>query len=148
MTIVFSTEEIVRLRAETPGCRNVVHFNYAGAALMTQPVIDATVEHTRLEGEIGGYEAADAAEGRIEGVYASIARLLNASRDEIALVENATRAWDMAFYAIPFQPGDRILTSMSEYASNVIAFLQIAQRGVTVEVVPNDEQGQLSVSAL
>ncbi len=82
------------------------------------------------------------------GVYDSVARMLNASANEIALVENATRAWDMAFYAIPFNPGDVILTSVSEYASNVIAFLQIAKRGVTVEVVPNDEFGQISIEAL
>jgi selenocysteine lyase/cysteine desulfurase len=54
----------------------------------------------------------------------------------------------MAFYAIPFNPGDVILTSVSEYASNVIAFLQIAKRGVTVEVVPNDEHGQISTESL
>jgi cysteine desulfurase/selenocysteine lyase len=144
----FSAEEIGRLRAETPGCKNVVHFNYAGSALMPQPVIDVTIDHITLEGEIGGYEAADLAEARVEAVYVSVARLLNAKSTEIAVVENATRAWDMAFYSIPFQRGDRILTSVSEYASNVISFLQIAERGVSVEVVPNDEHGQLSVTAL
>lgn len=55
----------------------------------------------------------------------------------------------MAFYSIPFEPGDRVLTAMSEYASNYIAFLQIARKtGAKVEPVPNDEHGQLSVDAL
>ena len=76
-------------------------------------------------------------------------RLLGCHRDEIAIVENATRAWDMAFYAIPFGPGDRILTAVAEYASNVIAFLQMARKtGAVVEVIPNEASGQLSVEAL
>ena len=55
----------------------------------------------------------------------------------------------MVFYAIPFQPGDRILTSVSEYSSNVISYYQVAAKtGAVVEVVPNDESGQLSVDAL
>lgn len=115
---------------------------------MPQAVVDATNAHTVLEAEIGGYEAEAAAQERFLRVYDSVGRLLNASPSEIALVENATRAWDMAFYAIPFNPGDVILTSISEYASNVIAFLQIGKRGVTVEVVPNDEFGQISIEAL
>ena len=55
----------------------------------------------------------------------------------------------MAYYALPFQEGDRILTARAEYASNAIAFLQTARRhGVSVETVPDDESGQLSVGAL
>jgi cysteine desulfurase / selenocysteine lyase len=115
---------------------------------MPAPVLNAVVDHLHREAEIGGYEAADEVEERLEGVYNTLARLIGAQRAEIAVIENATRAWDMAFYAIPFQPGDRILTSTAEYASNVIAFLQITDRGVSVEVVPNDESGQLSVEAL
>lgn len=141
--------DVERARQETPGCREVIHFNNAGAALMPQPVLDATIGHLELEGRIGGYEAADAAAERIEATYTEVARLIGAHPDEIAVVENATRAFDMAFYAIPFSEGDRILTSVSEYASNVISYLHVAEKtGAKVEVVPNDEHGQLSVAAL
>jgi cysteine desulfurase / selenocysteine lyase len=148
MPELFTAEEVSRFRSETPGCAHVAHFNHSGSSLMPQPVIDAVIAHTQLEAEIGGYEAEDAVLERFMAVYDSVARMLNANSSEIALVENATRAWDMAFYAIPFAPGDRILTSVSEYASNVIAFLQVARRGVTVDVVPNDENGQISLEAL
>lgn len=141
--------DVERARADTPGCRNVTHLNNAGASLPPQPVLDAVIEHLRLEASAGGYEAAAARRQEIEHAYDAVAALLGARREEIALVENATRAWDMAFYSLPLGAGDRILTSTSEYASNVIPFLQVARRsGVRVEVVPDDPSGQLDVEAL
>ncbi len=138
-----------RARRETPGCDRVLHFNNAGAALMPAPVVGATIEHLRLEAQIGGYEAAAMASDAVNRVYDATATLLGCTASEIAIVENATRAWDMAFYSIPFQPGDRILTAVSSYASNYIAFLQIAQKyGVDIQVIPNDEVGQISITAL
>jgi cysteine desulfurase / selenocysteine lyase len=47
-----------RVRHETPGCRNVWYFNTVGAALMLQPVLDATIAHLQLEALVGRYEAA------------------------------------------------------------------------------------------
>jgi selenocysteine lyase/cysteine desulfurase len=141
--------DLVRARRETPGCTHVLHFNNAGAALMPRPVVAALVDHIRLEVRIGGYEAAEREEARVEHAYDALARLLNCAREEIAIVENATRAWDMAFYAFAFKQGDRILTAQAEYASNVISFLQTARRtGCSIDVVPNDETGQLSIAAL
>jgi selenocysteine lyase/cysteine desulfurase len=141
--------DVQRARQETPGCENVLHFNNAGAALMPQPVLHATIAHLQLEALIGGYEAAAQAHDAVEHAYDAAAALLGCQRDEIAMVENATRAWDMAFYAVPLGPGDRILTAVAEYASNYIAFLQVAQKmGAVVEVIPNDASGQLSVEAL
>lgn len=138
-----------RVRAETPGCQNVLHFNNAGAALPPQPVLDAQVDHLRREASIGGYEAAAEAKPKLEHTYDSIATMLGCDPDEVALVENATRGWDMAFYAMPFEPGDRILTSRAAYASNHIACLQVARRtGAEVEVVPSDETGQIDVHEL
>ena len=141
--------DLARARRETPGCEGVIHFNNAGAALMPQPVLEAVVNHLQLEAAIGGYEAKEKNLEAVERVYDAAARLINCSPVEIAFIENATRAWDMAFYSIPFKPGDRILTAKSEYSSNYIAYLQVAKRtGAVVEVVPNDEHGQLSVAAL
>lgn len=141
--------DLARARRETPGCENVLHFNNAGASLMPQPVLDAVVNHLQLEAAIGGYEAKERECAAVDHVYDAAARLINCSSDEIAFIENATRAWDMAFYSIPFRSGDRILTAKSEYASNYIAYLQVARRtGAVVEVIPDDEYGQTSVSAL
>ncbi|MCK6450731.1 MAG: aminotransferase class V-fold PLP-dependent enzyme [Alphaproteobacteria bacterium] len=141
--------DLARARAETPGTAHVLHLNNAGMALTPAPVLDAVKEHIDLEGRIGGYEAADRAAPAVERAYDAVAALIGAERDEIAIVENATRAWDMAFYGIGFQAGDRILTAVSEYASNYIAFLQVArQTGAVVEVVPNDASGQLDVARL
>lgn len=75
--------------------------------------------------------------------------MLNCESEEVAYAENATRAWDMAFYSLPLQSGDKILTSASEYASNYIAFLQSRKiKNVEIEVVPNDRFGQIDVDAL
>ncbi|MDP9842457.1 aminotransferase class V-fold PLP-dependent enzyme [Streptosporangium lutulentum] len=141
--------DVTRARHDTPGCAEVVHLNNAGAALTPAPVLDAVIDHLHLEARLGGYEAATAAAPKVNAVYESIARLIGCRPHEVAVVENATRAWDMAFYAMRFGPGDRILTSRAEYASNVIAFLQVARRtGAHIEVVDDDEHGQLSVEDL
>lgn len=141
--------DLARIRAETPGCTEVVHLNNAGAALPPDPVLAVVRDHLDLEARIGGYEAADAAMDRLVASYGTLARLVGADASEIAYAESATRAWDLAFYAVPFRPGERILTSTAEYDSNAIAFAQVARRdGVRVEVVPDDEHGQISLPAL
>jgi selenocysteine lyase/cysteine desulfurase len=141
--------DLARLRADTPGVSTRIHLNNAGAGLMPSPVLEAMIGHLRREAEIGGYEAAAESKARLDGVYDSVAGLVGAASDEIALVENATVAWQMAFYALPFRPGDRILTAQAEYAANYVAFLQVARRtGVTIDVIPNDADGVLDPQAL
>ena len=141
--------DVEQARADTPGCSHVVHLNNAGASLMPRPVLEAVIGHLEREATIGGYEAADEAAARVEHTYEALARLIGASAHEIAIAENATRAWDMACYAVALGPGDRVLIGRAEYASNVIAFLQVAGRtGARIDVVDDDEHGQIDVDAL
>ncbi|QKW38824.1 aminotransferase class V-fold PLP-dependent enzyme [Actinomadura sp. NAK00032] len=141
--------DIESLRTDTPGCAKVAHLNNAGAALPPRPVIEAVNGHFTLESEIGGYEAAEQNAEAVQHFYNAVAELIGARADEIAYVENATRAWDMAFYSIPFADGDRILTTTSEYSSNAIAYQQVAAaKGARVDVVPDEADGTLSLDAL
>jgi selenocysteine lyase/cysteine desulfurase len=143
------TIDVDGIRAQTPGCSHRIHLNNAGAALLSQPTIDTMVRHLELEARIGGYEAADKARDDIDATSSALAELVGGHRDEIALFDNATHAWNAAFYSVPFAPGDRIVTGKAEYGSNVIAYLQMAERrGVEVVVVPNDHHGELDVDAL
>jgi len=141
--------DINRPRKDTPACENIIHFNNAGASLMPLPVTKALHEYLESEARIGGYETADLYADSLDRLYVSAAQLLNCQPGEIAFVENATRAWDMAFYSFNFKPGDKILTAVAEYGSNVIAYLQQAKRsGVEVVFIPNDGHGQVDTGAL
>jgi cysteine desulfurase/selenocysteine lyase len=141
--------DLAKVREETPAVETLIHFNNAGAALMPQPVLNAVIEHLQLEAQIGGYEAAKLKRDAHERAYPAIAELINAQPDEIALLENATRAWDMAFYSLKFEAGDKIITAQSEYSSNFIPFLQAKKKaGVEILVIPDDEFGQVDVNAL
>lgn len=141
--------DIERIRTDTPATSRLAYLHNAGAALMPAIVVATMKSHIDLESEIGGYAAADRESDRLDSVYGSVARLLNASPDEIALTENATVAWQTAFYALQFRAGDRILTAEAEYAANYVAFLQVAKKtGAIVEIVPSDARGELDIHAL
>ena len=143
------TLDLEAIREDTPGVRRLIHLNNAGAGLLSTRTLTAMVDHLKLEAAIGGYEAEEARRDGIEETYRSVARLLGGRRDEIALFDNSSHAFNAAFYSQRFGPGDRILTARSEYGSNVLAYLQVAQRfGVEVVVVPNDETGQLDVDRM
>jgi cysteine desulfurase/selenocysteine lyase len=141
--------DLDRLREETAGCEQSAFFNNAGASLQPRPVVARVIEHLRLEEQVGGYEAADRVAAELEGVYGSVARLLHCAPQEVGLFENSTRAWEMAFYSLSFAAGDRIVTAANEYASNYIAFLQVAQRtGAEICVVESDSAGEVDLEAL
>lgn len=134
--------ELARWRADTPGCSRLVHLNNAGAALVPRAVSQAILEHLSREQELGGYEAAEGQSEAIQRTYAAMARLLGAEARNIALVQNSTVAFAQAITAFDLGPGDVVLTSRADYASNQIMYLSLARRrGVEVVRAPDAPNG-------
>jgi selenocysteine lyase/cysteine desulfurase len=126
-------ERLHRWRLDTPGCAGRVHLNNAGASLTPRPVLDAVHAHLDLEAEIGGYEAEDAVEERVQETYGLVAALLGAQAANVALVENATVAVAQSLAAFDFQAGDVLVTTHNDYTSNQLMYLALAERrGVEV----------------
>lgn len=150
MAAPFTDAEIDAIRAVTPGCRDgLTHLNHAGSSLPAQAVLDAQIGHLEREAMIGGYEAAAETDAAREQVYDSIAALVGATRSEIARFEHATAAWNAAFWSIPMQPGQAIITHDHDYGANAVAMLHAAAtRGVRIVRVPSDAVGQIDLVAL
>lgn len=149
MNTPFTDEEIQQLRAETKGTTKRIHFNNAGSALPPDVVVDTVVDYLKEEAVFGGYETEAKYKDQLENTYDLIAKLINAHRDEIALVENASTAWGLVFNGIDFKRGDEIITTEMEYITNLIGFINVQQNnGVVLRVVPNDENGNLILTEL
>src|SRR2546425_5946487 len=127
-----------RWRRDTPGCPDRIHLNNAGAALMPRPVLETLTRHLEREALIGGYEAADEADARVRESYARIAKVIGAAASNVAIVENATVAFAQALSAFDFHPGDRIVTTRTDYPSNQLMYLSLARRA-GVETVRADD---------
>ena len=140
--------DIERVRADTPGCESVIHFNNAGSSLHPAQVVDAVVDYLRLEQRMGGYETQDMEAARLDGIYGSAARFLNCRPEEVAFTVNGTDGWWRAFSSIPLAASDRVLIGHSEFQSNAYGLLQAVDRGVVVDVVPNDDMGEIDLDAL
>ena len=134
------------MRDDTPGCREKVHFNNAGASLMPKPVIEAIENHIRLEASLGGYEAADHKEGEVSGFYESAAKLLNCKASNIAFTSSATNSYARALSCIPFEKGDKVLIANEDYISNQLAFLGLQKRwGIQLVRAASQPEGGVDV---
>ncbi|MCX4981894.1 aminotransferase class V-fold PLP-dependent enzyme [Streptomyces sp. NBC_00572] len=141
--------DVAALRADTPGCRKVIHFNNAGCGLLATPVLDVMVGHLNLEARMGGYEASAARATEVRAFYAEIAALINTTPDNIAFAGSATHAYANALSSIPFEADDVILTTRDDFVSNQIAFLSLRKRfGVRIVHAPDTPDGGVDVEAM
>jgi selenocysteine lyase/cysteine desulfurase len=72
---------------------------------------------------------------------ATVARLLNADVEEIALAGNTSYGLNTAACALPIESGETVLVSDREFPANVYPWLLLRERGVDVELAPTSAEG-------
>ena len=141
--------DLEKIRSDTPAVDSLIHFNNAGASLSPKPVFDQLIEYLSLEQSAGGYEAAAAKHAELEEFYDACARLLNCNPDEIAFSDSASRSWQLFFNSLRFKRGDRILTSVVDYGTSFVGYIQRAlNMGVEIDVVGRDANGDIDLEQL
>src|SRR5579859_6631565 len=132
-----STIVIAYIRQEIPGVTSHIHLNTASfgpVARCVPQAMEQWMQQEWSEGRLGM-----AAYENMSRVYAdarvSIARLLHADADEIALTENTGEGLNIIAYGFNWQPGDEIILTSHEHISLLALLDQVRARyGVVLRV--------------
>ncbi len=74
-----------------------------------------------------------------------LAKLINASEDDIALMESTTQGMNLVANAIPLKRGDRVVVCDLEFVAVALPWVQKRQEtGIEIDVVPN-RNGQILI---
>lgn len=127
------------LRQEFPLTEGLTFLNHAATSPLpsrTRAAMTRFIELRRFVDQAWEeYETLD------QDLRQTLAQLINASPDEIALVQNTAEGLNIAAHAIPFRPGDNVILCDMEYPANVYPWMNLERRGVEARIVPHREGG-------
>lgn len=86
-------------------------------------------------------------ERKLEAIRLDVARLIGAHGDEIAFVTSTTQGIGLIAEGFPWRAGDVVVTAAEEYPSNLYPWMNLADRGVTLRMVPSRD-GRLWIEDL
>ncbi len=131
--------KLEELRQEFPLTEELAYLDHAATSPLpgrTRAAMTSFVEARRFVRRAWEeYETLD------QDLRQSLGQLINASPEEIALVQNTAEGINIAAHAIPFQPGDNVVFCDMEYPANVYPWLNLERRGVEARIVPHREGG-------
>ena len=118
-----------------PVLRKWHFFNHAGVCPLPRVAADALRQYAD-EASAGAY-LDTTWYPRLARLRAVLARMINATPGEIALLKNTSEGLATVAAGLDFAPGDRIITTAVEYSSNMYPWMDLAhRRGVELVVVP------------
>ncbi|MCP9756858.1 aminotransferase class V-fold PLP-dependent enzyme [Lacihabitans sp. CCS-44] len=140
---MFNLEQI---RKDTLHCEDKIFLSSAGCSLPPKSMFEKMHAYNKLEEEFGGYPIEALKSEDRNRFYKEAARLINCRPDNISFQYSATEGFSRALSAIPFCPGDVILTTDDDYISNFIAFISLKKRfGIEIIRTENTEFGELDI---
>ena len=67
----------------------------------------------------------------------NIAKLIDGEEDKIAIIGNTSEGFNWLVQGLQWRKGDRVLLVENEFPSNIYPFLNLEQKGVVIDFVPN-----------
>jgi pyridoxal 5-phosphate dependent beta-lyase len=121
------------------------HLDAAGCNVPSDRVLDAVVEHLRLEREVGGYQAMP----DFHAPKAALAALVGADAGDVAFLESGTAAMAALLGGWRLPPGSRVGVPRAEYGSTLMLLHRLAQlRGWKLLELPTGDDSRLDLDGL
>ncbi|MGO9469195.1 MAG: aminotransferase class V-fold PLP-dependent enzyme [Isosphaeraceae bacterium] len=120
--------------AEFPVTRSWAYLDHAAVSPLPRRSGDALRAWTEAQ-ERDGVVGWPQWEERVEKIRGDVARLINADRDEIALIANTTHGIGLIAEGFPWREGENVVTAADEFASNIYPWMNLASRGVALRQV-------------
>ncbi|MFD3851452.1 aminotransferase class V-fold PLP-dependent enzyme [Streptomyces microflavus] len=147
---VSGTLSLSAARAQFPALENKVYLDAASIGLCSLRTAEAVADFTRQSLSCtapSGTDLHGSFTAQRENARETVARLINASRSDIAFMESATHALAVVARALPLRPGDRVLIPDTEFLQMGVVWSHLRQAGISTDLVHHQE-GRLSVDAI
>ena len=151
--------DVNKIRLDFPMLQNktmqnqpLIYLDNAATTLKPQVVIDAVVDYYKnysVNINRGDYELSYMLSDKYEEVRNKVAQFINAEAKEIVFTSGASASLNLVAHGFGrkyLNPGDVILSSEAEHASNILPWFKVAEeRKAIVDYIPLTKHGQLTV---
>jgi selenocysteine lyase/cysteine desulfurase/3'-phosphoadenosine 5'-phosphosulfate sulfotransferase (PAPS reductase)/FAD synthetase len=127
------------VRRDFPLLTDIIYLDSASMGLSPEPVLQSMLEYERnYRSNIGKnvHRLSGIATQRYHHAHEKVARFIGGTCGELVFTKNATEALNIVAHGIPWQQGDRIITTILEHHSNLLPWKETNARGTTLEILP------------
>ncbi|NMB78134.1 MAG: cysteine desulfurase [Methanomicrobiales archaeon] len=129
----------------------IIYLDSGATSQSPEPVIQAVVEfeqHYRANVGRGIHRLTRIATQRYWHAHEKVAGFIGAKGGVTVFTKSTTESVNMVAHGFPFQPGDRVVTTILEHHSNLLPWYNLRKRGVDVAVVDILPDYSLDLAAL
>ncbi len=130
-------------RAELPAVESAIYLNTGTSGPIPRSSDEAMrqLEDYELRYGRASTDAYDELLGRIDECRATVAAILHATPDSVALTRSTTDGLNAAAWSIDWRPGDEVVTTTLEHAGLLAPLAALQERGVVVRLADVGDGG-------
>jgi selenocysteine lyase/cysteine desulfurase len=136
-------------RKQLPQLQRGIYFNHAALSVLPTSVRDAAIAGVKLGAD---YATSSATKREWVGISHETrelaAELIGASPQNVAFAPTTSTALSLISLAIPWRPGENVITSGIENPATIVPWQNLGHLGVEVRYLPADEDDLVDLDAL
>src|SRR5947208_255664 len=123
---------IQQFREEFPVTENLIYLNHAAVAPLSRRASNAMKELTDQTCRLGSLHYTEWMRCYSD-LRQAAARMINAAKDEIAMVKNTSEGISFIAEGFPWKSGDQIIAFREEFPANYYPWLRLEAQGVKLK---------------